>query len=593
MLWTQTIPGAGMFFAPNAAAGSGMPAAMSMPPELAQWLARQWQEPQSWQRWYHAWLERQARLWDRFVAAQQATDEVSSTDATRARADKDRRFAAQAWGESPIFDYLRQSYLEFCQLVEEWFESSELPEGKTKCRLRFFLRQWLDAIAPSNFPATNPEFVATALSTQGESIHRGIENLLADLRKGRITMSDETAFEVGKNLAVTPGAVIYENPLMQLIQYAPLTDTVAERPLLIVPPCINKFYIMDLQPDSSLVRFAVEQGHTVFLISWKNPKLPEAHFGWDDYLALGPLQALEVVRAITGAPDPNVLGFCVGGTILTSALAVAFGRGERPVKSLTLMTTLLDFAESGEIGCLVDEPFVVAKEQLIGKGGLMLAPELANTFSMLRANDLIWQYVVSHYLKGEAPKPFDLLFWNADSTNLPGPFAAYYLRHMYLENELRLPNKLTMLGVPVNLANITAPAYVMAAREDHIVPWRGAYHSMQWLGGEKRFVLGASGHIAGAINPAKKNRRSFWTNDALPADPDAWWAGAQEHPGSWWWDWAQWLVAHRGKEVPARTQLGNGQYRPIEPAPGRYVKTPALPLMAADHPLAFASPTPA
>jgi len=544
-----------------------------MPPELTALLAKLGrQNPERWRAWLSSYLAAQGELWQRFVEGRGEPPVV-------ANADRDRRFAAPAWKENPIADYLRQSYLLLCQKVTELVDSADFPDGKTKCRTLFVVRQWLDAIAPSNFPATNPEFIATALATQGESIRRGIENLLADLRKGRISMSDDTAFEVGRNLAVTEGAVIYENPLMQLIQYAPLTAQVGERPLLFVPPCINKFYIMDLQPESSLVRFAVEQGHTLFLISWKNPGLTEAHYGWDDYLALGPLTALQVVREVTGVADPNVLGFCVGGTILTSALAVAAARGDPPVRSLTLMTTLLDFAESGELGCLVDEATVAAREAAIGRGGLMLGAELAQVFSMLRANDLIWNYVVGNYLKGEKPQPFDLLFWNADSTNLPGPFVTYYLRHMYLENELRLPNRLQMLGQRVNLAAVDVPAYVMAAREDHIVPWRGAYHSMQLLSGKKRFVLGASGHIAGAINPAKKNRRSYWVNDALPLEPEKWLAAAEERPGSWWNDWAHWLQAHKGREIPARTTLGNDRYRPIEPAPGRYVKEPALPLV--------------
>jgi len=542
-----------------------------MPPELAQLIAHWVARPKRWQEWVNRWLTEQAALFDHFLKGERVT--------VVAQADRDRRFAAPAWRDNRLADYLRQAYLLFCQSVMELVESSDFPDGKTKCRVAFVVRQWLDALAPSNYPAFNPEFVHTALATQGESIRRGIDNLLADLRKGRISMTDESAFVVGENLAITPGAVIAENPLMQLIQYAPLTETVGKRPLLIVPPCINKFYIMDLQPESSLVRFAVEAGHTVFLISWKNPGLGEAHYGWDDYLALGPLAALEVVREVTNVSDPNVLGFCVGGTILTSALAVGASRGDPAPHSLTLMTTLLDFAESGELGCLVDEAMVVTREAAIGKGGLMLGSELATIFSMLRANDLIWNYVVDHYLKGESPKPFDLLYWNSDSTNLPGPFVTYYLRHMYLENELRLPNRLTMLGQPVHLGRITVPAYIMAAREDHIVPWRGAYHSMQLLGGEKRFVLGASGHIAGAINPAKKNRRSYWVNPTLADEPDQWLAGAEERPGSWWQDWIEWLRPHQGAPIPARTRLGSDRYRPLESAPGRYVREKAQPLV--------------
>ncbi|MBP6999507.1 MAG: class I poly(R)-hydroxyalkanoic acid synthase [Tepidiphilus sp.] len=556
------------------------PPGVSLPPghPLQAWQ-QYWQlmagDPDKLRQWQQQWLAQHAQLWDQLL--HRRPGEPAEPVVPQVRGDK--RFSSPAWQESPIFDYLRQAYWINAQMLTRWVEESDFPDGKTKARARFLVRQIVDALAPSNFAATNPEFIRQALETQGESIRRGIANLLEDLHKGHISMTDESAFEVGRNLAVTPGAVIAENPLMQLIQYAPLTEKVGERPLLIVPPNINKFYILDLQPENSLVRFALEQGHTVFMISWKNPGITEARYGWDDYLELGPLRALEIVRELTGVTDPNVLGFCVGGTMLSCALAVARARGETPVRSLTLMTTLLDYAESGDLGCLVDEASVTAREAAIGKGGLMLGSELANTFSALRANDLVWNYVVNNYLKGEAPKPFDLLFWNSDSTNLPGPFVTYYLRNMYLENNLRVPNKLTMLGEPVSLTRLDMPAYVMAAREDHIVPWRGAYLSQRLLGGPRRFVLGASGHIAGAINPARKNRRSYWTNDSLPEEPEAWLAGAQEQPGSWWWDWARWLETHKGKLVPARTALGNDRYRPIEPAPGRYVKEPALPLV--------------
>jgi polyhydroxyalkanoate synthase len=428
-------------------------------------------------------------------------------------------------------------------------------------------------MSPSNFAATNPEFIKTAVETKGESIKQGLQNLIADLEKGRISMTDDAAFEVGRNLALTPGAVVFENELMQLIQYAPLTDKVAQVPLLIVPPCINKFYVMDLQPENSLVRFIVEQGFTVFLVSWKNPRSDTGgHYTWDDYLEKGPLAALDVVRSITRVKKPNVLGFCVGGTILASALAVERARGVEPVSSITLMTTLLDFADAGEIGCLVDEASVAAREAAIGKGGVLKGQELANVFSFLRANDLVWQYVVGNYLKGNKPQAFDLLYWNADSTNLPGPFLTWYLRNMYLENNLRVPGKLKMLGQKVDLAKVDVPAYLLAAREDHIVPWVSAYLARNLLGGETTFVLGASGHIAGAINPASKNRRSYWTSDATPTDPGEWLDSAVEQKGSWWLHWIEWLRKHGGKPVAARGRLGNTKYEPIEPAPGRYVK---------------------
>jgi polyhydroxyalkanoate synthase len=487
----------------------------------------------------------------------------------------DRRFSGEAWSESPVFDYLRQAYLLNAEFLNR--AASELPmeDGRAKARIQFLTRQYVDALSPSNFAATNPEFIKAALETKGESISAGIQNLLKDLEKGRISMTDDAAFEVGRNLATTPGAVIYENALMQLIQYAPLTEQVAHKPLLIVPPCINKFYIMDLQAHNSLVRFVVEQGFTVFLVSWKNPREAEARSSWDDYLEQGPLAALEVVRSVTRVRKPHVLGFCVGGTILTSALAVARARGEDPVESLTLMTTLLDFADAGELGCLVDEASVATREATIGKGGLLPGQELANVFSALRANDLVWQYVVGHYLKGGKPQAFDLLYWNSDCTNLPGPFLAYYLRNMYLENNLRVPGRLRMLGQKIDLGKVDAPAYLFAAREDHIVPWHSAYLARKLLGGESRFVLGASGHIAGAINPASKNRRSFWVSDAQCSAPEEWLDSAQEQPGSWWNDWMAWLKPRGGKMVAARGRLGSTRYEPIEPAPGRYVKEKA------------------
>jgi len=515
---------------------------------------------------------RHAELWQAFANRQ---PDAAPAEPLVAPAPGDRRFAAPEWAQSPYFDYLRQAYLLNAQFLERVADAMPVSDGRAKDRLKFLTRQYVDAMAPSNFAATNPEFIKTALETKGESITRGIQNMLEDLRKGRISMTDDAVFEVGRNLATTAGQVVYENDLMQLIQYAPLTDEVYERPLLIVPPCINKFYIMDLGPENSLVKFIVEQGYTVFLVSWKNAKAEEAHYGWDDYLDQGPITALRLIGEITGCTRPNALAFCVGGTILASALAVLRGRGEDPVASVTLMTTLLDFNDTGEIGCLVDEALVAAREATIGRGGLLFGRELAQTFSALRANDLIWNYVVGNYLKGNKPAAFDLLYWNSDSTNLPGPFLAWYLRHMYLQNELRIPGRLEMLGVKVDLRKVEAPAYVLATREDHIVPWKSAFLAQEVLGGPTTFVLGASGHIAGAINPASRNRRSYWTRAQPASSADEWLGGAEEHKGSWWNHWATWMAPHGGGKVPARVKLGSAKYRPIEPAPGRYVKESA------------------
>ncbi len=525
-------------------------------------------EAEAFARLQQELAESHARLWAAMAQARpgEATEPMVSPP------PGDRRFSAPEWSSSPVFDYIRQAYLLNADYLNKVADAMPVADGRAKARMQYLTRQYVDAMAPSNFAATNPEFIQAALDSKGESITQGIKNLIADMEKGRISMTDDSAFEIGRNLATTPGSVIYENELIQLIQYAPMTEKVYKTPLLIVPPCINKFYIMDLQPANSLVRFIVEQGFTVFLVSWKNAKESEAHFGWDDYLEKGPLTALQVVRDVTKVAKPNVLGFCVGGTILSSALAVARGKGEDPAESLTLMTTLLDFADAGEIGCLVDEASVAAREASIGRGGVFSGRELAQVFSSLRANDLIWQYVVGNYLKGKTPEAFDLLYWNSDSTNLSGPFIAWYLRNMYLENNLRVPGKLEMLGVKVDMGKVDLPSYLLATREDHIVPWTSAYLVRQILGGESTFVLGASGHIAGAINPASKNRRSYWTSESKASVPEEWLATAAEQKGSWWLHWIEWLKPRSGSMVAARNKPGNAKYKVIEAAPGRYVK---------------------
>jgi len=518
------------------------------------------------------WRERHAALWQSMLGRKPG-DAIPTP--LIAAEPGDKRFAHPAWSASPIYGYVHQAYLLNAQYLKRMADTLPAPDPLTKNRLHFATRQFVDALAPSNFAATNPEFIQKAIETNGESIRTGLQNLIADLEKGRISMTDESVFEVGRNLATTPGAVVFENELFQLIQYAPLTDTVAQRPLLIVPPCINKYYILDLQPENSFVRHTVAQGNTVFLMSWRNAKADLGHKTWDDYLEQGPLTALKVVREICGEDTVNALGFCVGGTILSAALAVAAARGEQPVASLTLLTTLLDFSDTGEIGLFVDEQSVAAREATIGQGGLLTAKELSTTFSALRANDLIWQYVVGNYLKGDKPAAFDLLYWNSDSTNLPGPFAAWYLRKLYLENSLRVPGKLAMCGVRADLGKVAMPHFILATREDHIVPWQSSYLGRQLLGGPSTFVLGASGHIAGVINPAAKNKRSHWISDSDTANPDAWLAGASEVKGSWWSRWIDWLHQFAGGTISARGRLGSDKYPTGEPAPGRYVKEKA------------------
>jgi polyhydroxyalkanoate synthase len=516
-------------------------------------------------------LDQQMSLWQSVLAKQQGQAETFKV----APQPGDRRFSAPEWRDSPIYDYVHQAYLLNSRFLHEMVEVIPATDEKARNRMRFLARQVSDAMAPSNFAATNPEFVQRALETKGQSITDGINNLIKDFEKGRISMTDESVFEVGKNIATTEGAVVFENEVMQLIQYAPLTPKVGMRPLLVVPPCINKFYIMDLQPENSLIRFMIEQGNTVFLVSWRNPKEEQGHLTWDDYLENGPIAALNVIREITKVKQVNALGFCVGGTMLTSALGVLKARGEDCVASLTLLTTLLDFADTGEIGLFIDDNGLMARESTIGKGGLLPARDLQNTFSFLRANDLVWNYVASNYLKGQKPQAFDLLYWNSDSTNLPGPFACWYMRNLYHDNNLRVPGKLEMCGSKVDLGALDMPVYLLATREDHIVPWQSAYQSTRILGGKIRFVLGASGHIAGVINPASKNKRSYWVSEDVKKDAEGWLAAAEEKAGSWWKDWADWLKPLSG-ELRVSRKPGSTKYKPIEPAPGRYVRERAV-----------------
>lgn len=513
------------------------------------------------------YFEQHAVLWQSMLAREKG----ETPKPVVAHADDDRRFASTAWRESAWFDYLRQSYLINARFLLDSVEAMEV-DAIVRQRLRFMARQFADAMSPANFAATNPEAIRLAQETKGESLALGVRLLIEDMHKGRISTTDESAFEVGRNLAVTEGAVVFENELIQLIQYSPRTATVFERPLLMIPPCINKFYILDLQQENSLVRHAVELGHTVFMISWRNVTEELGHLRWDDYLDKGVMQAIAVTRKIARVEKINALGFCVGGTMLGAALAVMAEKNEEFVESATFLASMLDFHDTGEIGLFVDETSVAAREAAIGSGGILPGRELALVFSALRANDLVWSYVVNNYLKGRPPEAFDILYWNADSTNLPGPMYCWYVRNMYLENNLPDPGALVMLGAPVDLGRVTQPAYMIATREDHIVPWRTAYRSTQLLKGPIRFALGASGHVAGIINPPEKKKRSFWSAETLPAMADDWLAQATETPGSWWTDWSAWLARFGGKRVKARSKLGSAAFKPVEPAPGRYVK---------------------
>ncbi len=536
--------------------------------ELAEAVAK---DAPHWQALQTRYYEDQAALWMNMLSRAAGRTPTMPTPEAAAAAMTDRRFSAPEWNQNPLYDYLRQSYLLTAHWLQEAVGSLQLDPAAQQ-RMDFFLRQYIDAMAPSNFPATNPEVLKKAIESGGESLQAGLQNLVSDMEKGRISMTDESVFEVGRNIAVTPGAVVFENELFQLLQYAPTTPEVASRPLLMVPPCINKFYIMDLEPSNSFVKYAVDRGHTVFLVSWRNIDESLKQVTWDDYIEKWVATSIRVTRDIAGTEKIDALGFCVGGALLSCALAVYAVDDPLPVASLTLMATLLDYSDVGEIGVYIDRSFVEMREKQLAHGGVVPGQELAVAFSSLRANDLIWPYVVNNYLKGEKPPAFDLLYWNGDGTNLPGPMFAWYLRHLYLQNELCQPNALTVLGRPVDLARIDMPAYVFGAREDHIVPWKSAFQATRLLTGPLEFVLGASGHIAGAINPASKNRRNYWMGGTLGGAAEAWMDSATAVPGSWWVHWGDWMDRLNPQRVPAPQQLGSAQYPPIEPAPGRYVQ---------------------
>ena len=491
----------------------------------------------------------------------------------------DRRFAGSEWLSNPASAMTAELYLLNARTMLDMADSLQ-GDAKTKARVRFAVQQWVDMTSPSNFLALNPEALKKAIDTRGQSITTGMQHLLEDVQKGHVSQTDESLFEVGKNVATTAGHVVFENELFQLIEYKPLTAKVHARPMLFVPPCINKYYILDLQPDNSVIRYTVEQGHRTFVVSWRNPDESLVNKTWDDYIEEGPITAIRTVQAITGAETINTLGFCVGGTILSTALAVLAAKGKQPAHSVTLLTTLLDFESTGILDIFIDETMVQMREMTLGPDaprgpGLLKGKELATTFSFLRPNDLVWNYVVGNYLKGETPPPFDLLYWNGDSTNLPGPMYCWYLRHMYLQNELKKPGALTVCGEDVDLGAIEAPFFVYGSREDHIVPWTAAYASVPLISGHKTFVLGASGHIAGVINPPAKGKRNYWTNSKLPTQPEAWFDSATEHPGSWWTAWSDWLKPLAGKLVNAPKAPGSTKFKAIEPAPGRYVKAKA------------------
>jgi polyhydroxyalkanoate synthase len=524
------------------------------------------QEPSSFSM-FPDYMTQAWRLWNASIFGAFTPRAASSNQPSRG----DKRFKDDAWNQSPYYDLLKQSYLLTSKQLTDLVDQAQV-DDKSKLQLRFYARQFIDAMSPSNFPGTNPEVIRTAIKTRAASLATGMHNLIEDIQKGRITRVDESAFEVGRNLAVTPGSVVFENELIQLIEYAPQTTEVEKTPLLVVPPCINKYYLLDLGAGNSFVEYAVAQGHRVFLISWRSAVAETQYLTWDDYLTLGPLKAIDVVRDIADADRVHALGFCVGGTILSCAAGVLAARGEHKLASMTLLTTMIDFADTGEIGLLIDASSVALREATIGRGGILPGKELAFTFGTLRANDLIWRYVVENYFKGATPDAFDLLYWDSDSVSLPGPMYCWYTRNTYLENKIKEAGKTIQCGLPVDLSKITVPLYLLASREDHIVPWQSAYRSKDLMGRAPRFVLAASGHVAGVINPPARNKRSYWFNDDLDRDAKNWLGQAIEKPGSWWPDWDAWMKRHSSGTVRAPTQPGNDNFHVIEAAPGRYVR---------------------
>ena len=514
------------------------------------------------------------KLWQNTASRMMGQDNGPTVEPAR----DDRRFKGEAW-ENDVFDFIKQSYL----LTSNWMENTvsdvEGLDKKTKAKVEFFTKQYVDALSPSNFVMTNPEVLQSTIESHGENLVNGLRNLLEDLERGggklSIKMTDEDAFEVGKNVATSPGKVVFRNDLMELIQYTPTTEKVSKTPLLICPPWINKFYILDLREKNSFIKWAVEQGNTVFVISWVNPNRELAMKTFEDYMLEGPLAAIEAIKQATGESEVNAIGYCIGGTLLATTLAYMAAKKMKGVKSATFFTTMVDFEEAGDLGVFIDDTSLKNLEEKMNSRGYLEGSEMASTFNMMKANDLVWSFVVNNYLLGKDPFPFDLLFWNSDSTRMPAAMHSFYLRNMYLDNKLVEPGGITIDGVKLDLRKINVPTYIISTREDHIAPWIPTYKATQLYKGPIRFVLSASGHIAGVVNPPAAGKYCYWINDETPADPEKWLEGAVQHDGSWWPDWDQWVKDQNGDAMVDARKPGDGKLKPLCDAPGTYVSMKA------------------
>ncbi len=528
-----------------------------------------------------ALVEAQTKLWQQYTELWgQTVKRMAGEEYTPVRTtDKsDKRFKDEAWSEDAVYDFIKQTYL----LASDWMYSSvkdvEGMDEKTAQKVNFHTRQLVNALSPTNFALTNPKVMREAAETNGESLLKGFDNLLSDLEKGKgelkISMTDQDAFTLGENIASTPGKVVYQNDLMQLIQYTPTTKKVARRPLLIVTPWINKFYVLDLQPKNSFIKWAVDQGHTVFIIAWVNPDETLSHKSFDDYMLEGPIAALDAIEKATGEGEINLIGYCIGGTLSASALAYLATKKEKRVASCTFFTTMIDFSHPGELGVFIDEDQIDRLDAHMSETGYLESSHMSQVFNMMRDNDLIWSFVVNNYLLGREPMAFDLLYWNSDNTRMPAMMHSFYLREMYLKNKLIEPGVISLGGVPIDLSKVDVPIYWISTIDDHIAPWQSTYAATQIFTGPKRFVLTGSGHVAGIINPPAAKKYGFRTNAKLPANPDDWLKSAVEHEGSWWNDWHKWVGKQSGGKVGAR-KPGSGKLKVIEDAPGSYVKVRA------------------